>query len=728
MAAQALGSLILWLIIAAIIIVIAVYILRWLYRRSTKDTAFVRTGFGGEKVVVNGGAFVVPVLHDITPVNMNVMRIEVVRRDGNSLITKNRMRVDVIGEFFVRVGSGREAVAIAAQTLGSRTLQAEGMRELLEGKFAAALRNAASALTMETMHEERRNYALAVKELASEDLANNGLELESVAIVDLDQTSLEFFDPSNSFDAEGLTQLTETIESRRRMRNEIEQRTQVDIRSQNLDAQKKVFDIDRESEYARLEQEREIEFRRATQRTELTKERALRDQESEQAQLASREQIEKSRLSQERSITEARISNEEETQRREIARRRSLDEAELKSRQQTEHEQIALELALEKARIERDREQKELGVKQRRSLELAELERQIVLAAKGVEVNKAEGERKRSELVSNQEIETSRIAQERMLDQVRMERERTLEALQIAKRQAFEEAEIASGEEIERSRISTERGLGEARLLKDRDLKQMAVEGEKIVETAEIQKSIDLAKKSAERSVAIVTAETARAKAVQAEEQAFTAREREIAERRKLTELINTQRETERDALRLTSKADAEKNAATAFAAAHTIAAQAEADADKIKSKAAAERYAVDAAGQKQIADAENTLSDGSRQSRFRNKLLDKIEGIVRESVRPMEKIDGIKILHVDGLGGGAGGSRNVTDEVIDSALRYRVQAPMIDSLMKEIGIEGGSMGRMTDVLRDAKDIVSLTEKRGKTKAAKSADEDDRDD
>jgi hypothetical protein len=55
--------------------------------------------------------------------------------------------------------------------LGSRTLQAEGMRELLEGKFAAALRNAASALTMETMHEERRNYAPAVKVLASEDLA-----------------------------------------------------------------------------------------------------------------------------------------------------------------------------------------------------------------------------------------------------------------------------------------------------------------------------------------------------------------------------------------------------------------------------------------------------------------------------------------------------------------------------------------------------------------------------
>ena len=51
--------------------------MRWLYRRSTKETAFVRTGFLGEKVVVNGGAFVIPVLHEITPVNMNVMRIEV---------------------------------------------------------------------------------------------------------------------------------------------------------------------------------------------------------------------------------------------------------------------------------------------------------------------------------------------------------------------------------------------------------------------------------------------------------------------------------------------------------------------------------------------------------------------------------------------------------------------------------------------------------------------------
>ncbi|MGO4834039.1 flotillin family protein, partial [Rhizobiaceae sp. 2RAB30] len=235
MAAQAFGTFLLWLIIAAVVVVIAVYILRWLYRRSTKETAFVRTGFLGEKVVVNGGAFVIPVLHEITPVNMNVMRIEVRREDQTALITKNRMRVDLIAEFFVRVGADRGLVAAAAQTLGRRTLQEGGVRELLEGKFAAAMRTVAAQMTLEEMHELRGDYASKVREIASQSLAANGLELETVAIVDLDQTSLEFFDPSNAFDAEGLTQLTESIESRRRMRNEIEQRTLVDIRNQNLD-------------------------------------------------------------------------------------------------------------------------------------------------------------------------------------------------------------------------------------------------------------------------------------------------------------------------------------------------------------------------------------------------------------------------------------------------------------------------------------------------------------
>lgn len=728
MNAQTFGAFLLWLIVAAIVVVVAVYILRWLYRRSTKETAFVRTGFMGEKVVVNGGAFVIPVLHEITPVNMNVLRIEVRREDALALITRNRMRVDLIAEFFVRVGAGRDLVAAAAQTLGRRTLQPESLRELLEGKFAGAMRTVAAQMTLEEMHELRGDYAAKVRQLASESLAANGLELESVAIVDLDQTSLEYFDPSNAFDAEGLTQLTESIETRRRMRNEIEQRTLVDIRNQNLDTQRKVLEIDRDTEYARLEQEREVEIRRAAQRAELARERAVRDQEAEQAQLSAREAVEKSRLNQERNITEERIKSEEDTQRREIARRRSLDETEMKMRELTEREQIALELSLEKARIEREGAQSGFEIERKKTLEIAELERQVALAEKALEVTRAEAEKRRVEIAETQATEAARIEQERAIDEVRIARERHLEALQIAKRQAFEEAEISAGEEVERARITTERGLEEARLIKEREMRQLAVDRDQKVEIAEIQKAIDIAKKTQERSSAIAASEAVRAKAIQAEEQAFTAREKEIAERRKLTDLIGAQREAEREALRMTSAADAEMKAAKSLAEAQKIAATASADAEKIRALAAAERYAIDAAGNRQLNEAENMLSEQARASRTRARILEKLEGIIRESVKPMEKIEGIKILHVDGMNGGAGGAnRNVTDEVIDSALRYRVQAPMIDNLMKEIGIEGGSLGRMTDVLRDAKDISSLSrDKKGKGKSSKD-DDDDRD-
>jgi uncharacterized membrane protein YqiK len=729
MSGNTFGTVLLWLIGLAIAVVILVYIMRWLYRRSTKETAFVRTGFLGEKVVVNGGAFVIPVLHEITPVNMNVMRIEVVRRENGAPITRNRMRVDITAEFFVRVGPSKAAVSAAAQTLGRRTLQEDGIRSLLEGKFASSMRMVAAQMTLEEMHEKRRDFANQVRDLASEALAANGLELENVAIVDLDQTGLEFFDPSNAFDAEGLTQLTESIETRRRMRNEIEQRTLVDIRSQNLEAQKRVFEIDRETEYARLEQEREVEFRRAAQRTELTKERAMREQEAEEAQLSSREAVEKARLAQQLAITQERIKSEEDTQRREIARRRSLDEAEIKTREQTEREQIHLELELETARIGRERQQRELEIGRQKSLELLELDRQIALSEKTLSVIKAEAEKRRTEIAENQQTEAQRIAQDRSLDQIRLERERHLEGLQIAKRQAFEEAEIAAAEEVERARISTERGIEEARIAKDRDIRTLAIERDKLVEIAEMAKAIELAKKASERSAAMAAAEVVRLKVIQAEEQAITAREREIAERRKLTDMIGAHREAEREALRVTAKAEAEMKAARSFAEAQKIAAEAAAEAEKIRALAAAERYQVDAVGARQINEAENMLSEAARAGRLREKLLERIEGIVRESVKPLEKIEGIKILHVDGVNGGSSG-RNVTDEVIDSALRYRVQAPMIDNLMKEMGIEGGSLGRMTDVLRDAKDISALTRdgKAGKEKPAKpSKDERDRD-
>ena len=47
------------------------------YTLSSKERAFVRTGAGSQKVVLNGGAFVVPGIHEIVIVNMKTLRLEV---------------------------------------------------------------------------------------------------------------------------------------------------------------------------------------------------------------------------------------------------------------------------------------------------------------------------------------------------------------------------------------------------------------------------------------------------------------------------------------------------------------------------------------------------------------------------------------------------------------------------------------------------------------------------
>src|SRR5215467_12064684 len=253
------GLFILGLIAVAIVIAIVVWLLHWLYLRSSKERSFVRTGLGGTKVVLGGGALVLPIVHEVIPVNMNTLRLEVARGRDKALITKDRMRVDVISEFYVRVKAESQAVADAAQTLGTRTLAPDSLKELLEGKFVDALRTVAAEMTMEELHEKRGEYVKRVRHAVSGDLLKNGLELEAASLTGLDQTAMEFFNPSNAFDAEGLTRLTEQIEKRKKQRNDVEQDTMISIRTKNLEAEKLALDIDREAEHARLSQERQVE-------------------------------------------------------------------------------------------------------------------------------------------------------------------------------------------------------------------------------------------------------------------------------------------------------------------------------------------------------------------------------------------------------------------------------------------------------------------------------------
>jgi uncharacterized membrane protein YqiK len=129
---------------------------------------------------------------------------------------------------------------------------------------------------------------------------------------------------------------------------------------------------------------------------------------------------------------------------------------------------------------------------------------------------------------------------------------------------------------------------------------------------------------------------------------------------------------------------------------------------ERIAAEAEKVRRTVEAEAQKLLNEAENVLTDPARQSLFRRKLLDRVEGIVAASVKPLEKIHDIRIMQLDGIGGGGGGGGNMTDEVINSALRYRVQAPLVDSLLADIGIEGGNLSKQGGLIREASDLQRI--------------------
>ncbi len=326
-----------------------------LYKRATKETAFVRTGLGGQKVIMDGGAIVLPVFHERVLVNMNTLKLEVIRRGKESLITKDRMRVDVSAAFFVRVQQTAEAISTAAQTLGTRTLSPDELKALVEDKFVDSLRATAATMTIQELQDKRRDFVQAVQNAVAEDLEKNGLELESVSLTSLDQTDKEFFNPNNAFDAEGLTRLTEQTEARRKQRNDVEQDTEVLVRTKNLEASRKKLSIEQEQEFASLAQVREIETARAAQAALIAGQQAERNREAESTKIEAERQVGQKRIEAQREIKAAEIDKNLAIQTREIELERQTEVKRAEQRRQVEIARQEMQIAI----ADKSREQSE---------------------------------------------------------------------------------------------------------------------------------------------------------------------------------------------------------------------------------------------------------------------------------------------------------------------------------------------------------------------------------
>ena len=350
------GNLVL---IFLVILLILIILLAKFYQRSSKDVAFVRTGMGGERIVLTGGAMAIPIVHQVTAVNMNTLRLNVERSNDKGLITSDKMRIDIQAAFYVRVKGDKEGVALAAQTLGSRTLNPQSIQDLLEGKFVDAIRSIVAAMTLEKLHSDAREFTDSVSKLIDDVVTKNGLELESVSLSSMDQTDKQYLDPSNTFDAEGLIKVTRETEGSRRTRNEIEKNTELKIAETNLEAEKKNLDVKRESEYARLKTELDVTTKQAEQTAEISSIKAIKQKEASKVEISQKEETEKNQLASDKVIKQERTQVEKAIRNTEIEKAK----------------------VLEKTEIERSKE-----------IQIAEKNREIDLLKKAVEVAKAKDE------------------------------------------------------------------------------------------------------------------------------------------------------------------------------------------------------------------------------------------------------------------------------------------------------------------------------------------------
>jgi uncharacterized membrane protein YqiK len=174
------------LLLASIVAVITV-----VYHRASANVALVRTGMGGEKVVIGGGALVVPFVHNVVPVSLESARVNVERRGAEAVVTMDDAPVEVAAEFFVKVRPDPEDILLAARSLAAAPPRSGAASDLVREKLVSAVRNVVATKESAELRGGREAFTAALRRVAMEYLAGNGLMLELMNVTALDVTDAD---------------------------------------------------------------------------------------------------------------------------------------------------------------------------------------------------------------------------------------------------------------------------------------------------------------------------------------------------------------------------------------------------------------------------------------------------------------------------------------------------------------------------------------------------------
>ena len=302
------------IIVLLVLAGLSVLFLNRYYRKATREVALVRTGLGGQRVVLDGGCLALPFLHKVSEVNMRTSKLEIERLGPHSVITRDRLRVDVGAEFYVRVETSEEGVATAAQALAGKTFRASELGETLEGKLVDAVLSVAAGYSMESLQDERAKYTADVSRMLGEALAQNGLRLESVSLTRLDQTPFHALDENNAFNALGMRRLAEIIATNKKERAAIESDAEVSVHQSQLNTTKRKLLLSQEEEEATITHRREIETTRAASQADIAEEQSASERRREAARIARERDVRSSEIERDRELRRQQLESELSTE------------------------------------------------------------------------------------------------------------------------------------------------------------------------------------------------------------------------------------------------------------------------------------------------------------------------------------------------------------------------------------------------------------------------------
>ena len=526
----------------AVLFVIAAFVR---YKRPKADQAMVRTGGKKYKVKFEGGGILyTTVFHEVRPVSLNTMRLEISRQGPEeSLITSDFMRADVQAVFYVRVKPDEENVIKAAQTLGERTvpvqelrralsigrrqqppprpgggkeaqqrdLMIENIKALLDDKVDGALRAVAATMMLEELQKERQKFAEQVREVCQGDLMENGLALETVTITMLNQTPVAEMDPENRFDAIGIKEVTDITKRAFKEKEQIIKDTDVAVTKIEVNAAKEKFNLQKDKSWAESDMQMQIATYAATKEAETikisyeqeligTKAGILKDQELQRAEIDKMREVEIAKVEQEQKVAERGIEKNLIVETKTIEQGQKVAEREI---------QMTLEVGLK--RIDQEREIQTKDYDKILAIEKAKLTQEEGVAVRDVEKILA--------------ISMAKIQQEQTVMEREIEKNKYVEVASIEMGQKIQEREIERNLIVQQVTFDAQVGIKEAEV--DSLKKQYVLEKDRALTDADQKKIIQAysATRKAEGTKIQFEQEAVERKAMIAKDQAIMERE-----------------------------------------------------------------------------------------------------------------------------------------------------------------------------------------------------------